>query len=100
MPKSQQHSHLLSLLAFIGCLLYSAGLRGDEEVSRSWLSAERLAEIQRALGLPDAVGTVIDAYWPRTQPSGLPEFILIQDIHKHPEVQRHIATMLLQGYHQ
>src|SRR5947207_15890572 len=52
-------------------------------------------EILRALGIPSSLAQVTDAVLP--QAKALPEFILIQDIHRHPEAQLKIAAILLCG---
>ncbi len=49
-----------------------------------------------ALHIPAATAHVADAY-PTHLPVA-PEYVLIQDLHRHPEVQQHIADILLQVY--
>ena len=52
-----------------------------------------------AAAIPDVPGelaTVTSAYLP--DPKALPEFILIQDVHRHSEVQGKIANLILYGY--
>lgn len=61
-------------------------------------SQEALTEIQKNLGLSAQIARVTDAsLYPTNR---LPEFVLIQDVHKHTEVQSKIATVILQGYQQ
>jgi hypothetical protein len=61
-----------------------------------FLHAASLQTIQESLGVPDAFARVTDASLPDNV--ALPEFILIQDVHRHPEVQKQIAALILQGY--
>ena len=57
------------------------------------MAAADYSTMQKKLGIPSSIGRVVDA-------SGQePEFILIQDIHRHPEVQANIAALLLHAYH-
>lgn len=58
-------------------------------------SPDRGLPMQKHLGVPSAVATVQDSWLPRGE--RFPEFVLIQDIHRHPEVQRNIAAILLHG---
>jgi hypothetical protein len=46
--------------------------------------------------VPPNLANLSSAYLP--DPSRLPEFILIQDVHRHPEVQGKIANLILFGY--
>ena len=67
-------------------------------VSILWLASHAVgsgdfAAIQKTLGIPTSVGTVVDAAGEH------PQFILIQDIHRHPEAQANIAAMVLHAYH-
>lgn len=55
-----------------------------------------LQGIQVSLGVSDTLARVTDAYWPTTQI--LPDFILIQDVHRHPHVQAQIASLIVHGY--
>jgi hypothetical protein len=54
-----------------------------------------LDEIQKVLGIPPSIAQVTDGQW--VPGAKLPEIILVQDIHRHPEVQGHIAALLLHG---
>jgi hypothetical protein len=56
---------------------------------------DHLDDIQKALGVPTSIAEVTDGQW--TSAAKLPEIILVQDIHRHPEVQGHIAALLLYG---
>jgi hypothetical protein len=56
-----------------------------------------LQAAQKALALPERLAHVTDTNWAGQDPS--PQFILLQDVHKHPEVQSHIASVILLGYH-
>ena len=49
------------------------------------------AAVQKRLGIPTTVATVVDAS------GSQPQYILIQDIHRHPEVQKNIAAAILYG---
>jgi len=62
-------------------------------------SHSELEAIQHFLVIPSTVAQVTDAYF-STHAFEIPEFILIQDVHRHPEVQGHIASLILQGYRQ
>lgn len=59
-------------------------------------SDEVLGDIQNFLNVSSSLALVTDAcvYPPRSVPS----IILIQDVHKHPEVQSHIASLIVSGY--
>ncbi len=48
-------------------------------------------------GIPPTVATVADEH--RTSANGLPDIILIQDVHRHEEVQSQITAILLYGAH-
>lgn len=55
-----------------------------------------LTEVQMSLGISPKIARVSDAsVYP---PNALPDYVLIQDVHKHPEVQSHIAAAILHGY--
>lgn len=54
--------------------------------------------LQQKLGIPSFIASVTDGELPKG--SGLPEFILLQDIHSHAEVQHQIAALLLHGRRQ
>ena len=45
-----------------------------------------------SLPIPHSIARVVDAHW---DPSTPPDYILIQDIHRHPEAQANIAAVLL-----
>lgn len=88
----------------VRCLIFCLPLwvavssRGDE--SRGSINGPthlELAVLQNSLNLSPDVAHVTDAS--QLKPGGLPEFILIQDIHNHPEAQGHIASVILQAYH-
>jgi hypothetical protein len=51
---------------------------------------------QTALGLPDTLAHVADASWPDQRV--FPDYILIQDMHRHPRVQAQIAALIEKGY--
>ena len=51
---------------------------------------------QSALGLPDTLAHVTDASWP--DPQIFPNYILVQDMHRHPQVQTQIAALIEKGY--
>jgi hypothetical protein len=58
-----------------------------------------LESIQHFLVIPSTVAQVTDMNL-SMDAAQMPEFILIQDVHKHPEVQRNVASLILQGYAQ
>lgn len=58
-----------------------------------------LEAAQHFLVISSTIAHVTDVYL-STNSVEMPEFILIQDVHKHPEVQGHIASLILQGYRQ
>jgi len=51
---------------------------------------------QSALGLPDKLAHVADASWPDLRI--FPDYILVQDMHRHPQVQAQIAALIEKGY--
>ena len=53
------------------------------------------APIQKSLGIPTSLAIVTDASMPKGAASDYPEFILIQDIHRHPEAQGNIRATIL-----
>jgi hypothetical protein len=56
-----------------------------------------LNQLQQALGVPESIAKVTDGY---LRPNNtLPEMILFQDVHRHPEVQGDIAAVVLYGSH-
>jgi hypothetical protein len=55
-----------------------------------------LATSQKQLDIPESMAKVIDAYW--IPPETLPQYILIQDAHRFPQVQSRIASLIVQGY--
>ncbi len=56
-----------------------------------------LRSLQQNLGVPESLGRLTDASLTST-PSPLPDFILIQDVHRHPQVQAQIAAMIIHAY--
>jgi len=54
-----------------------------------------LDTIQQALDIPTSIAKVSDGQTLST--TKIPEIILVQDVHRHPEVQGHIAALILQG---
>jgi hypothetical protein len=68
---------------------------------------EDLARIQKLLAIPQSLAKVTAAWWP--QPLGphesssiqtLPNYVLIQDVHRHPQVQGQVSSLIVQGYEQ
>ena len=55
-----------------------------------------LDSIQQFLAVPSALARVTDANWPSTQK--LPDLFLIQDVHRHPQVQSLVASLVVHGY--
>lgn len=55
-----------------------------------------LNQIQILLNVPHTRAQVVDAHLV-THRSSFPGFILVEDLHNHPEVQAHIAALILQG---
>jgi hypothetical protein len=55
-------------------------------------AAPNYSQMQKRLGVPTSVASVVDA-----STTGMPELVLIQDIHRHPEAQQQIAAMILYG---
>jgi len=84
------HFKLRGLLIFF-FLLCAGTLQADEGTPDP-----ALLQVQNALGLSDSLAHVTDAYLP--SPRALPNFILVQDVHNHPEVQSHIASIIVYGY--
>jgi len=59
-------------------------------ITHAWAAADYQA-IQKQLGIPASVASVVDA-------SGKdPQYIIIQDIHRHPEAQQNISAMIMYG---
>jgi hypothetical protein len=56
-----------------------------------------LGTVQDALGVSEKLAHVTDAYLPSDIVT-VPDFILIQDVHHHPQVQSQIATLIIHGY--
>lgn len=50
------------------------------------------SEVLPSIPIPQSIARVVDAHW---DPSTSPDYILIQDIHRHPEAQANIAAVLL-----
>ncbi len=86
----------LSLLVagFMGFSLSSLALAGS---SPGRPTNSTLEAVQRFLVISSTLAHVTDV----SLPSGnkMPEYIVIQDVHKHPEVQSCIAALILEGYH-
>ncbi len=57
-----------------------------------------LRGIQQYMGVPESLGHVTDASLPAPMTPGMPDFILIQDVHRHPKVQAQIASLIIHGY--
>ena len=74
-----------------GFLISTFRIEGTE--TQEWQS------VQLALSIPGSLAYVTDAFFPH-DPSAPPDYILIQDVHRHPEVQAHIADLILHGYEQ
>jgi hypothetical protein len=55
-----------------------------------------LAKVQSGLALSEDLAHVTEASAPSF--SGIPDYILVQDVHNHPEVQERIAKIILQAY--
>lgn len=56
-----------------------------------------LAPMQHRLGIPSSIATVTGYHGGTAK--HLPDFILIQDVHHHPDVQNEIAAILLNAKH-
>ncbi len=65
-------------------------------VKSDGLETASFQAVQDSLGISPDLARVIDAY--RSSAPTSPEFILIQDVHGHPQVQSRIASIILQGY--
>lgn len=57
-----------------------------------------LEQIQKSLGIPTFIAEVCQTNL--REANDRPDVILVQDVHRHEEVQGHIAAMLLYGAHQ
>jgi hypothetical protein len=58
-------------------------------------------DLQPRWSVPPRLAHITDTYFPESMgpvSSSLPEFILIQDVHRHPEVQARIASLIVYGY--
>ncbi len=82
------------------------------------VASDELVTAQKKIGVSPSLARVVDASWtdeqePRYLPTRKasriyyihatamhsPDFILIQDVHRDPEVQARIASLVLHGYH-
>ncbi len=72
------------ILSLVACLLAS-----------SLAAAEGFNAAQKVIDIPADIARVTDASLSNNR---LPEFILIQDIHRHPEAQANIAALLMHTY--
>ena len=83
-----------------GLLLLFAAARAPRFLFADLSASERrnlyLSQTQTALGLSRNVGQISDAEGDFSR--SLPRFILIQDVHNHPEAQEHIASVIMHGY--
>ena len=61
-------------------------------------AAQDFQQVQSLLNIPAALARVTDASWP--DPESFPDYFLIQDVHRHPQVQNQIAALVEQGYEQ
>ncbi len=57
---------------------------------------ENSSQTPSVFTVPERFASLNGSYW--AQGTTLPEYILIQDVHKHPEVQGYIASLILYGY--
>jgi hypothetical protein len=78
--------------------LGTRGVCAEPETVLGMRPDDPCTQLQDYLGLPNTIGYVSDSNL--LLPNQLPEFILIQDVHKHPEVQANVAAMLIKGYRQ
>jgi len=77
-----------------GFLLHFVGISGHFV----WATeTPDLQSIQDRMNIPDHVARVTDAYMP-SPASSMPDYILIQDVHRHPQVQSRIALLIVHGY--
>ena len=63
------------------------------------LKPRRFHQVQSLLRVPDMLAHITDAS-EEAVASAVPEYILIQDVHRHPLVQSRIAALIEQGYDQ
>src|SRR4029077_20486961 len=65
----------------------------DQEVKR----LNHLQTIQNQMTIPEELARVVDV---SSQPwaGPAPEYILIQDVHRHPKVQSQVASLIEYGY--
>ena len=83
-----------SLHWVVGSLLF--GVLATRTSITQGLDSSELQLIQNTLGIRPDLAHVTDAQWPSEQT--LPDFILIQDVHRHPQVQSQIASLIVHGY--
>ena len=86
-------------MRFVVASLFLIGLGSSAQAEPNLSPRAELESVQHFLVISSTVAHVTDAFL-STSAVEMPEFILIQDVHKHPEVQGHIASLILQGYHQ
>ena len=65
--------------------------------STAWCASRPVHALQQQLGIPALTADVGDRYWPDA--THLPKFVLIEDMHSHPEAQGKIAAILLYAHH-
>src|SRR5437016_1209679 len=75
---------------------FFAAILGSLPLQTEGMDASELHIAQEHLGIPESLARVTDADWP--VPQSLPRFILIQDVHRYPQVQSRIASLIVHGY--
>jgi len=86
MQKRERVAWRCLLAGFLGFLPFSAG----------GLESSELSIAQKRLGLPENLARVTDVRWDSSQT--VPTYILVQDMHTHPQVQSRIASLIVHGY--
>ncbi len=61
------------------------------------MKLHRIERFQNLLHIPEMLARITDAS-DDAQPETVPDYILIQDVHRHPLVQARIAALIEQGY--
>jgi hypothetical protein len=72
------------------------GILATHAIEMEGANSSDLPAIQSLLAVPQNLARVSDAYWPDR--GTRPDYILIQDVHRHPQVQQQIAALIEQGY--
>lgn len=90
----------ISTIAFVGLLAFLPFISSAALAAKDTDYQRRLKSITlpKQLGIPLSMATVQESYKGNSKLL-LPEYILIEDIHSHPEAQGKIAALILYAHH-